>query len=207
MIQAVGMGLSMFSAFMGKKQEADDIEAMNRAKRQQFEMNKGLVADMLGTLDSRTSRAESEAVRASIRTKLNVRKAQIKAEGEATVRAAQMGGGSGKRASLALFKPAARVAGDMITDANINLQTELTNITEHFNDTATKAIANLNNSAHILGTPPSTGEMLMGAAGAGMNYWNKMSQASKEEMKGLFDFGSTTEPVDFNASHSNYYDF
>lgn len=192
-MQAAGIGLSMLSSYMGDKQESDDIAAANAVKREQHKQNVGLVADMLGTLDSRTSRAESEAVRASIRTKMSVKKAQHRAEGEATVKAAHLGTGSGKRASLATFRPSARLAGDLITDANVNLQTELTGITEHFNDTARKAIINLNNSTPLLGTGPSTGEMLMGAAGAGLSYWNSMSDASKAEVKSLFKPGATPQ--------------
>ena len=192
-MQLAGMGLSMLSSYGKGKQASDDMDAMNAAKLQQFDDNKAMVAEMLGTLDERTNRAESEAVGAAIRTKLNVRKAQKVAEGQATVRAAQMGGGSGKRASLATFRPAARVAGDMISDANINLQTELTNITEHFNDTATKAIANLNNNRPILGDASmNTGQMLLNAAGTAINKWNQLSQPSKEEIKGIFK----TTPAD-----------
>ena len=183
-----GIGLNMLSAYSGSKAEEDRIEALNAAKAGQYADNKSIVAEMLGTLGERTDRAESEAVRQSVRTKLNIRKAQIKAEGEATVSAAKIGGGSGKRASLALFKPAARVAGDMITDANINLQTDLSNITEHFNDTAMKAIANLNNSRPIMGTGPNTTEMLIGTAAAGLNAWNSLSDSSKEDVKGVFKF-------------------
>ena len=193
-LQMAGLGLSMLSAYSGGKSEQDRIDALNEAKLAQFMDNKAIVAEMLGTLGERTDRAEDEAVRQSIRTKLSIRKAQIQAEGAATVSAATIGGGSGKRASLALVKPAARVAGDMITDANINLQTELTSITVHFNDTATKAIANLNNSRPIMGTGPSTSEMLIGTAAAGLNAWNSLSTESQTEVKGAFKFD--VKPVD-----------
>jgi len=187
-LQMIGLGLSLASSILGSKAENDRIEALNKAKLEQFMDNKALVAEMLGTLSERTSRAESEAVRQSVRSKLNIRKAQIQAEGEVAVSAAQMGGGSGKRASLALIKPAARVAGDLITDANINLQTNLTNITEHFNDTAAKAIANLNNSRPIMGTGKSTTEMLLDTASAGLSAWNSMSTSSQAEVKEVFKF-------------------
>lgn len=189
-LPAAAIGLSMVSSYLNIKGQADDIKNLNEAKLQQFEANKAIVAEMLGTLDSRTSRAETEATRKSVRNKLNIRKAQMQAEGDATVRAAQMGGGAGVRASLATFRPSERIAGDMITDVNVNLQTELTNITEHFNDTAAKAIANLNNNAPILGTPPGTGEMIMNSAAAGLNAYNSMSPISQAELKGLFKFDS-----------------
>ena len=197
-MQLAGMGMSMLSSYMGKKSQADQIEAQNEANRLQHEQNKALTAEMLSTLDERVSRAEDEAVRTSLRQKMQIAKAAHLAEGEATVRAAQMGGGAGRRASLATFRPAQRVAGDLETDANINLQTELTNLAEHYNDTAAQAIANLNNNAPILGTPPGTGEMLMAAGGAGLSYWNSMSDASKAQVKGMFKIsGSDPEAVVF----------
>ncbi len=187
MIQAIGIGLSALSSFMNKKSEADNIKDLNRQKVQKFNANKELVLAALGTLDTRTSRAYTEANRAALRKKLEVRRAQHKAEGEATVKAAHLGG-AGKRTVLATFRPSSRVAGDMITDANINLQTELTNLTEHFNDTAAQMINNLNNHSPVLGTPPSTTEMLMTAGGSAFNYYSELSAASKAQLKEDFSF-------------------
>ena len=185
-MQLAGLGLSMLSSYQKNKHDAELVENNNAALIQQHNQNIQITQEMLSTLDERTNIAESEAVRASIRKKMDVSKARHKAEGEATVRAAQMGGGAGVRASLNLVKPAARVAGDMITDANINLQTELDNITQHYNDTANKAIQNLSNQTPALGTAPSTGEMLLASAGAGLTYYNGMSAASKADIKSIF---------------------
>jgi len=189
-MQLAGMGLSALSSYMGKKNATDNAEAMNAAKLKQFEVNKSLTAELISTLDNRTDRAESEAVRTSIRRKMNISRAAHKAAGDAAVKAAHLGG-AGKRTMLATIQGTSREAGDLITDANINLQTELTNISEHFNDTATKAIANLNNNIPILGTGPNTLDMLTSAAGSAMDYYSQLSDPSKAKIKGLFKPGAS----------------
>ena len=141
-----GMALSFLGGMRQKHDEAVALHEANLANKAIYEDNKGIVAELIGTLSERTSRADYEINRAALRRKREIIKASYAAEGDLTVRAAKLGTGAGRRASLATFRPTARVAGDMITDANIDLQTELTNNTEKFNEIATNMIQQLNNS-------------------------------------------------------------
>lgn len=182
----IGLGLSAYGAYSTNQQYNEDVRASNAFQAKQYERNKNLTIDMLTTLDERTNRAEAEATRYSIRNKIQVRKAAHVAEGEATVRAAAIGGGRGVRASLATFRPAARVAGDLITEANINLQTELINIKEQHDDAAVRAIINLENNTPLYGGTQSTMSMLTDMAGSTLSYYNNMSDARKSNLKGIF---------------------
>lgn len=200
------VGFSALSGFLGKKAEADRIEDINKQKIEQFEENRMITAEMLSTAIERTDRAVDEANRHAIKQKMAIENARHYAEGEATVRAAHLGTGSGTRASLQTFVPAARMAANEVSDVNINLETEFINITEHFNDTATKMIQNLNNSAPYLDEPPSTMDMLMSAGAAGLNAYGSLSDVGKANFKGVFKGwnlgGSGYTPASFDGEYT-----
>lgn len=187
----VGIGLSMASSYLSNKSTNDQISQQNRLNELQWADNKQFVAEMLTTSAYRTDRAYAEATRAAIRTKMAAKRAGMQARGQAEVKAAQMGV-AGKRASQDITRDISRQEADVISDANINLQTELTNITEHFNDTAHQAIQNLNNSRPTIDSGISTISMLTQAGAAGLSYYNSMSEVSKAEFKNFFksDSGS-----------------
>ncbi len=178
----------------------------------------------------------SEATRMKLNQVLEAAKGAHVAEGEATVSAAQRGGGAGTRASLATYRPAARQRGDIstgaevdlqtrltkvddaldstnielqvelgtildtmaeagidldlakrdvseaIVDADINLETELRNISNQYDDTARQAEINLHNNYPIMGSAPSTGEMLLSAAQGTLNTYSRMSEVGKAQI-------------------------
>lgn len=210
LLQAAGLFMSIAGQYSSAKAANEQIEADNALKAQQWEQNRDLTALVISRLSYKTDRAVSEAVRDSVRTKMIAQKAAHAAEGAATVQAAHLGTGVGKRASLATYKPSSREAGDMINDANVNLQTDLTNIVEHYNETAMNAIANLNNASPIFGSGASTTQMLIDAAGSGLNYYNSMSSASKSELSSLFKGSSGVQaanlydaPTGYETTYSN----
>ena len=190
MLEAVGLGMTMLSPFLGKKSEKDNIKKQNAAKMLQWEGNKALTAEILSVQSNRTERAIYEANRHAIREKFNVLKAKRKVQGDAAVQAASIGA-AGKRVQLNIQAPAARMAGDEITDIDTNLQTEFSNITERFNDTAMQAIQNLNNYAPFLDKEPGTMEMISGSAMAGLQFYSGLSDAGKSNFKSLFNTPST----------------
>ena len=211
--QLAGMGLSMASSILSSTSTNENIDQINAFKKAQWEENKELTAEYLATSAYRTERAYDEATRTAIRTKMSALRAGISARGDAEVKAAALGI-QGKRATPEITRDISRAEADAISDANINLKTELTNITEHFNDLAQKAIMNLNNARPTFQAGISTGDMLLGAVSQGMNYYHGLSATSKAEINstfsGLFSSNTTTGATlidatnEYTTEFSNY---
>lgn len=184
--QLAGMGLSMASSILGSVDESAKIDQLNAFNKQQWENNVAITSEMIGTLSERTDRAYDDATQQAVRTKMSVIRAGIEAKGEAEVKAAAIGI-QGKRATREITRDISRAEAEAISDANINLQTELSNITEYFNDTANRAIMNLNNARPVYQETPGIQDILLSAGLSGFEYYRGMSDASKAEISAGFN--------------------
>lgn len=171
---------SFASSIFGGLQKKKQTEAYNEALRLQFETNVAITEESLSVLDYRTSVAETEAIRDRVRQNIATKKAVKEATGEAVVKAAQIGA-AGRRVELG-FKEAEKQGANLISDANVNAQIALTNITNQFNDTAKRMIDNLNMARPTYQDVPSTTEILLGA---GMNAFSTYAQMDDTGRAGI----------------------
>src|SRR6056297_39459 len=156
-----GIFASVASSVFGGLQQRKQVEAQNAALKAQFEMNKSITQESLSTLSYRVSQAESDIIRDRVRRHVATKKAIKKATGESAVAAAQIGA-AGRRVNLGL-QQARKEGANIISDNNVNAQTELINLTNQLNDRAAQMVQNLNNARPVYGEPPSTAELLIDA--------------------------------------------
>jgi len=193
------------SSILGGLSKRKQAKAQNKALQAQFELNKSITQEGLGTLSYRTSVAESEVVRDRVNRNIATKKAIRKSTGTAKVSAAQIGA-AGKRVDLGLTE-ATKEGANIISDNNINAQIELQNLTNQLNDTAASMVQNLNNARPTMQEVPSTAGLLVNAGISLVNAYGGMSDLSKAELKadvnGLFK--KTTIPdwgIDNNFNYS-----
>lgn len=180
-----GIAFSVASSLIAGKARKEQIKAQNKAMQHQWSINKGLTQESLSTLDYRTQLAESEVIRDRVARNIATKQAAKKAQGEAVVSAAQIGA-AGRRVELGLERDVARVKADAISESNINTQVALNNITNYFNDTATRMVDNLNQARPSYGEAPSTGEILLNAGMTAMGAYAQMDTGQRQDIKDSF---------------------
>ena len=189
--QGIGLVGNMVSSFIGSRAKKKQIEVQNAADLKAWDISFQILRDQLGVASNRTDTALTEANRDRIRNKMAIQKAAIKARGERSVSAAQLGV-SGRRATPGITRGADRLAADALSDADINTEIESTNLVNRFNDAAVNAINNINSHAPV--GRDSGGSALFGAIGSGINYYQHLSQNQQDDLISNFNFN--TDAVD-----------
>jgi len=197
------MGLAVASSVLGTMQKNANLKAQYKAIEQQHELNVSITRSMLNTLDMRVNRQSSEITRDKLRTQRDIQAQATTAVGESRVQAAQIGV-TGRRASLAVSQGIERKAADLMSDAQINAETEQWNLIQSHQDQASRAIANLNNSIPNIPQADSPWLGVVGAVQTGANVYFGSDKFDKAKFKQYFSSESTPEVANITESSNSF---
>lgn len=194
---AIGTTFSAIASIFDWKDKVKAINAQNIANAEAFKVATQAIRDQLSLAYNRTLTIMTQVKRDRIVTQLAIRKAGVKARGQETVRAAQLNI-QGKRAQMDISRDVSREEANMISDTKISSEIEMINTVNQFNDAANAAVANLNNQRPSPVTAPSGMTGLLNTVGAGLNYYNNLSETQKQDTRNVFsfktfDFGTKTK--------------
>ena len=186
----IGMVGSMASSYLATSARNKAIKAQNKANQEAWEASAQVLRDQLSIAYNRTQIGVAEANRDRLANKMAVRTAQASATGQARVSAAQLGV-SGRRGQGLLTQSVDRQAATAVSDIDINTQTEMMNVVNAFNDSASAAVAGLNANAPSTMGITSTLSTVISTIGAGASYWDGMSANQKADVSSNFNFKTT----------------
>lgn len=197
--QLIGLGSSMAASFLSGRSQARQIEALNKSRQQAWDTSLQIVRDQLSIAYDRTQINLAEINRDRLRNKVAIRAAAAKEKGVRSVKAAQLGI-AGTRGMLNITKEVARGEAEAISDTDIEAEVQMQNTVNAFNDSAKAAVANLNASAPVAQTVPSTLDMLSGAIGTGVKYVQSLSETQYTDLLSNFNTTPAVEPVSLNIT-------